>query len=103
MARLLELYERFVSVFPDRSKALLERCEELTNRYRPADGERNLTCVEAAKRIGVIRQRVFQLYQQGRLGACIDGKPRFSEKECDVYRDGYRKPGLKPRDLTEPS
>src|SRR5262245_10165815 len=101
MTRILDAYERFVKVRPEQAEALLEGCRAITERYRTPSTVRRLSCREAASRIGVSRNLPFYLYQQGRLGECIDGRPRFSERECDDYKTSNRMPGPKPKPSPE--
>src|SRR4051812_7816806 len=92
-ARLLSLYERFVRAHPEQAVELLERFRELTERYRPPRTTRDLTPTQAARRIGVCVSRVHELFEAGRLGGREDGGRRFSESECDKYRNSERKAG----------
>jgi hypothetical protein len=100
MTRILGLYERFAKTHPERAGKLLRRCEKLTERYRTPETKRTLTADQAAERIGVSRRQVFTLYGEGRLGERLNGSPRFSEFECDSYRNSPRKVG-RPRKTPE--
>src|SRR4051812_1201382 len=95
-ARLLSLYERFVKTHPEQAAALLERCRELTERFRSPRTTPDLNAIQAARRIGESERRVHELFEEGRLGARVSGVRRFSEKECDQYRNSERKAG-RPR------
>jgi excisionase family DNA binding protein len=61
-------------------------------------GETNnlLSLTETAKRLGVIRQRVFQLIQSGRLPAVMVGS-QYVIKESDLELVKDRKTGRPPK------
>ncbi len=62
------------------------------------DGTNNLISVtEAAMRLGVIRQRVFQLIQTGKLPAVKVGS-QYVIKESDLEQLANRKTGRPPKD-----
>ena len=96
MTHILGLYEQFVKAHPEAAVTLLARCRDLTDKYRPLSDLRNLNTRQASQLMGVSRKRVWELYQAGRLGACVDGKPRFSEQDCQDYQGRRLKPG-RPR------
>src|SRR4051812_3651693 len=79
MTRLLRLHERFLRAYPDSVAELLDACQRLVEQCCP--DLRNLNLRQAGELIGVKRARVHELYREGRLGRCIDGKPRFSRCE----------------------
>ncbi len=56
-----------------------------------------LSITEAAKRLGVIRQRVFQLVQTGKLPAVKVGS-QYVIKESDLELVKDRKTGRPPKD-----
>ncbi len=56
-----------------------------------------LSVTEAAKRLGVIRQRVFQLIQTGKLPAVMVGS-QYVIKESDLELVADRKAGRPPKD-----
>src|SRR4051812_23187860 len=72
LTRIVELYERFVTHHPERAEALLRRCQDLTERFRPSRTSRELNARQAADRIGVSRPRVIELFRVGRLGERVE-------------------------------
>ena len=59
-----------------------------------------LSVTEAAKRLGVIRQRVFQFIQTGRLPAVMVGS-QYVIKESDLELVAERKTGRPPKSNDE--
>ena len=59
-----------------------------------------LSVTEAAKRLGVIRQRVFQFIQTGRLPAVMVGS-QYVIKELDLELVAERKTGRPPKSNDE--
>jgi excisionase family DNA binding protein len=59
-----------------------------------------LSVTETAKRLGVIRQRVFQLIQSGKLPAVMIGS-QYVIKESDLTLIAERKTGRPPKDKAE--
>lgn len=92
--RVLSLYERYVREHPEQAVALLERCSELTERYRPLGTERILGTGEASLLTGLSRGRLCQLAREGILGESRGDDWWFSEAELQAYleRPGTRGP-----------
>lgn len=92
--RILGLYERYVREYPEQAVALLERCRELTERYRPLGTERVLGLKEATLFTGFTRRRVWELAREGIVGESTGDSWRFSEAELQAYleRPGSRGP-----------
>ena len=97
MSRIIESYEQFARTHPELIEALLRECERIAEEHAPPDALRRLTTKQAAQRIGISAGHVSTLRAKARLGECVEGKPRYSKKECDLYRNGYRLPGPKPK------
>lgn len=93
LGQLTGLIESNPSILED----LLPRLSELVQlveRHRPASTERTLNARQAGRRIGISHVQVLRLLEDGRLGERdAEGSPRFSEQECDVYRESERKRG----------
>jgi predicted DNA-binding transcriptional regulator AlpA len=115
-AALLADIKRYLEAHPDRGKAFIKAVKETVREAEreaeasaraesglPPSTERTLNLRQASERIGITHPRVYQLYKDGRLGQEINGKPRFSELECDLFRESDRRPGPKPRSPENPA
>jgi hypothetical protein len=101
MTRMVRQFERFARANPELAEPLLKKFEAIAEEHAPPEAMRRLTVKEAALRIGVSEGHLANLGSEGRLGGNIEGKRRYSKKECDRYRDGYRLQGRKPKSLME--
>ena len=57
-----------------------------------------LNAVEAAEYLGVHRQRIYQLADEGKLGRRIAGYWVFTRAELDAYRAAPKSKGGRPKD-----
>ena len=89
MARIVEIYERFVRLHPEKAEDLLEHCRRLTERHRPLGTERVLAAKEASLFSRLTRGRLRQLAIAGVIGEKDGDQWRFSEQELSWY---VRKP-----------
>ena len=90
---ILAQVEAYVRAHPERAVELRDSVAGIVEEHRPPRIERDLNLRHAAARIGISHVAVLRIYNQKdedtgtrRLGEEIDGKPRFSEYECDQYR-----------------
>ncbi|WP_435022711.1 hypothetical protein TA3x_005802 (plasmid) [Tundrisphaera sp. TA3] len=101
-ALVFSQFTEFGRAHPDRAKPAAERIMEIAEELRPPSEERTLNTYQAAQRISQshgIRLHETQLkrwflnpnIQIGALGP--NGKPVFSEVECDSFELPDRKPG----------
>ena len=95
-ARIIQRIRAHVREHPEEALNLQRECHQAIEQERPPSEERTLSYRAAARRIGVTCGRVAGLCREGRLGGIVGGTYRFSEKECDEYRQNRRKPG-RPR------
>lgn len=83
---------------PDRMARFLAEVEQVIAENRPASTERTLNARQAGRRIGISHVQVLRLLDAGRLGKRdAEDHPRFSEQECDAYRESERKRGPRPK------
>lgn len=93
----LRVAETTVKTHPEPVLGFHEDFSRVIEPHRTPSKEPNLNIRQAAERIGISTGRVHQLYKEERLGIEVNGNPRFSEFECDEYRDGERKPGRRKK------
>lgn len=106
--RLLEAFTEFAQSHPERAKEVADRLMRVAEEKGGPRRERTLGVREAARRISAARGKELSSVQLGRycreglvgeMGP--DGKPRFSEYECDHFVPPDRPPG-RPRKIDEP-
>jgi excisionase family DNA binding protein len=56
-----------------------------------------LNVVEAAEYLGLTKQRIHQLAQEGRIGRRIAGHFVFTREELDEYRSSPKNKGGRPK------
>jgi hypothetical protein len=89
--------EALIRSHPERLERFLDEVTSLFDRCRPLSTERTLNARQAAERAGCSHVTLLRHCANGTVGARNeDGHPRFSEQECDVFRQTVRKPG-RPR------
>ena len=96
---LLSRLQSLLRAHPERVSRFLEEVNRVIEENRPTGTERILSAGEAAERIGVSELEVKRLLEAGRLGEKnARGKGRFSEQECDAYRENERKTEPRPEE-----
>jgi hypothetical protein len=103
MTRMLKQFERFAKSNPLLTEPLLKRLEAIAEEHAPPDAMRRLTAKQAALVAGISERQIRTLRFQNCLGETIDGKSRFSKKECNQYRISWRFPGPKCKNLKNTS
>jgi hypothetical protein len=92
--------EAIMKAHPERMARFLNEVELIIEEHRPANKERTLNARQAGRRIGISHVQVLRLLDAGRLGKRdSEDNPRFSEHECDAYRETERKRGRRPKVL----
>jgi len=103
---LLGQLTELIAANPSVIKELMPKLSGLTQlveELRPPSTERILNTREASERIGISHVQLLRLLEAGRLGERdVEGNPRFSEQECNAYREG-RRPRGRPRKSDEAS
>ena len=99
--QIVELYERFVQRHPERAEYLLERCREMTKKYRPLGKERVLGTGDAMEFTGLSRPRINQLGARGICGERVDGHYWFSETELHTYMQSPQSVGPRLKKATK--
>lgn len=95
--QILAQLEALTKRHPERMPQFLDEIRRVIEGSRPPSTQRTLNSTQAAKRAGCTDTHLIRNLDRGRLGERdAEGRPRFSEAECDAFRREVRKPG-RPR------
>jgi hypothetical protein len=79
---------------PERMARFLAQVEQVIEQNRPLSTERTLNSLQAAERAGCSHVVLLRHLDRGRIGERDpEGRPRFSEAECEAFKNTVRKRG----------